>query len=163
MMVRYLTLAKRIQQELEELERTQEAIHRHWHRARTIVVDQDAYLNSVALNLHSLYSGLERIFELIANEFDGGIVSGENWHAALLRQMSLELPGSRPAVLQPSTATALDEYRKFRHIVRNVYATNLDPQRMAERVAALSPLWAQLRSELDTFIHYLNSLSQADE
>ena len=36
-------------------------------------IDQDAYLNSVALNLHSFYSGLERIFELIAQELDGGV------------------------------------------------------------------------------------------
>ena len=26
------------------------------------VPDQDAYINSVALNLHSFYSGLERLF-----------------------------------------------------------------------------------------------------
>lgn len=28
--------------------------------------DQDIYLDSVALNLHGFYSGLERLFELVA-------------------------------------------------------------------------------------------------
>jgi len=69
----------------------------------------------VALNLHSFYSALERVFELIALELDGGALGGENWHTELLRQMSTDVPGVRPPVLQPDTAAGLDEYRKFRH------------------------------------------------
>jgi len=63
---RYQVLSRRIEPELEELERTQAAARRHWQTARATAIDQDAYLNSVALNLHSFYAGLERIFELIA-------------------------------------------------------------------------------------------------
>jgi hypothetical protein len=98
---RYQVLSRRIELELEELERTQAAAQRHWQTARTTTIDQDAYLNSVALNLHSFYSGLERIFELIAQELDGGVVGGDAWHTELLRQMALDVPDVRYLLNNP--------------------------------------------------------------
>ena len=159
MIARYRVLSRRIQLELEELERTQAAIQRHWLTARKTATDHDAYLNSVALNLHSFYSALERIFELIAQELDGGVLGGDAWHTELLRQMSLDLPDVRPAVLHPDTAARLDEYRKFRHRIRNIYATNLDPDRMAPLVSGLPPLWEAVRRELDVFSAFLADLA----
>src|SRR3990172_1326244 len=136
-MVRYQTLMQRIQMEIEEIEQTQAAIQRHWQSAQTALSDQDAYLNSVALNLHSWYTGLERIFELIAIELDGGTLGGEAWHTELLRQMTLDLADTRPPVIRKETAERLDEYRKFRHRIRNIYASSLDPARMQPLVTEL--------------------------
>ena len=161
MMARYRTLAQRIQMEIDEIERTETAILRHWQTARTASVDQDAYLNSVALNLHSWYSGIERVLELIAVEIDGGTLGGEAWHAELLRQMTLDLPEARPPVIQKNTAARLDEYRKFRHRIRNIYATSLEPARMQPLVAGLSELWLQVRQDLITFSEFLNVLTDA--
>jgi hypothetical protein len=163
LIARYWLLARRIQLELEELERTQAAIQKHWQTARKIAVDQDAYLNSVALNLHSFYSALERVFELIALELDGGALGGDSWHTELLRQMSLDVPGVRPPVLQSGTAAQLDEYRKFRHRIRNIYATNLDPERVAPLVIGIPALWQAVREELDAFAAFLADLSSADD
>ena len=53
MIVRYQALAQRIRLELDELDRVTGAMQRHWRGARTVPADQDAYLNSVALNLHN--------------------------------------------------------------------------------------------------------------
>ena len=78
MIARYQTLARRIRLDTEDLERTQAAAMKHWQGFRTSPVDRDAYLNSVAFNLHSLYSGLERVFELVAIELDGGPLGREN-------------------------------------------------------------------------------------
>ena len=162
MIARYRVLARRIQLELEEIERTQAAIQRHWQTARKTAIDQDAYLNSVALNLHGFYSALERIFELIALELDGGALGGDAWHTELLRQESLDLPDVRPAVLQSDTAARLDEYRKFRHRIRNIYATNLDPDRIAPLVSGLPPLWEAVRRELTEFAAFLADLAGSD-
>ena len=156
---RYQVLARRIQLEVEEIEHTQATIQRHWQIALRTTPDQDAYLNSVALNLHSLYSGLERVFELIAVELDGGVLGGEAWHTGLLRQMALDVPDVRPAVLQTDTAMRLDEYRKFRHRIRNIYATNLDPERMKHLVLGLPALWRHVRQDLDRFVDFLKQLT----
>jgi hypothetical protein len=163
MIARYRSLAERLRSELEEIGQTQAAVQRHWHRFRSSAADQDAYLNSVAFNLHSLYCGLERMFELIAIELDGGTLGGERWHSELLNQMALDLPQVRPPVLTKAVVTHLDEYRKFRHLVRNVYATNLDPDRMEALVASLPAIWNQVCQDLSTFIQFLEQLAHADE
>jgi len=163
MIPHYLVLEERIRQEQQELDRTQAAACRHWATALSVAVDQDAYINSVALNLHSWYSGLERIFELIAAELDGGALGGADWHTELLRQMTLNLGKVRPAVLQTQTAQRLDEYRKFRHRIRNIYATNIDPKRLQSLMNELPDLWTQIQIELIAFREFLKQLSHADE
>lgn len=77
---RLLALARRIREELIELEpliqRTQEA----WRRSQRS--SDDFYLDSVALSLHGFYVGLERLFALVT---------------AILTGLSLEEPtGTRP-------------------------------------------------------------------
>jgi hypothetical protein len=163
MIPRYRLLQQRIRQELTDLDRTHAAVQRHWQTAQTAVVDEDAYLNSVALNLHSFYSGLERIFELIADELDGNRLGGADWHTELLRQMTLDLGSVRPPVLTPKAAQELDELRRFRHVVRNIYAANLIPNRIRPLVEELPAIWMDLRGQLETFNAYLDDLSRADE
>ncbi|MFN8455256.1 MAG: antitoxin [Anaerolineae bacterium] len=161
-MVRRQALAQRIRLEVDELERTVSAVLRHWQRAQSSAEDQDAFLNSVALNLHSFYNGLERVMELLAVEMDGGTLGGESWHTELLRQMTLDLPSVRPAVLSTETAEWLDEYRKFRHRVRNIYATHLSPDRMEYLVESLPAAWQRVRAEILTFADFLNRLENND-
>ena len=112
-------LAARIRDELAEIEQVQWRIEAGWQRVQRS--GDDYYLDGVALNLHGFYSGLERIFELIATRVDDTKPTGENWHQALLVQMTTEIPGVRPAVISESSHSQLDEYRGFRHVVRNVY------------------------------------------
>lgn len=163
MIGRYQALAQRVRREEQELERVVEIIERHWDRARTVPSDQEAYFNSVALNLHTFYSGLERIFELVAVELDGTRLGGERWHIELLKQMTLDLPNVRPPVLSVETATRLDEYRKFRHLIRNIYTTSLIPAEMEKLVSLLPSLWQQVQQELHSFVGFLDELSRADE
>ena len=77
-------------------------------------------------------------------------------------QMTLDLPGLRPPIISPVVSQALDEYRRFWHVVRNVYADSLDPLRVGELVERLAPLWAQLRNELSAFADFLEGVSRAD-
>lgn len=163
MISRYQLLQSRILAELAELERTQAAVQRHWQAVVRAAADQDAYLNSVAFNLHSFYSGLERIFDLIAVQIDGGRLEGRDWHTELLRQMTLDLPGVRPPVLDRRSAEQLDELRSFRHLVRNIYAANLVPHRMQPIVETLPDLWIEVRRQIEAFAAYLHTLSHADE
>lgn len=56
------------------------------------------------------------------------------------------------------SALALDEFRRFRHLVRNVYIINLAPEKMAGLVSALPTLWSTLRAELMAFADFLEAL-----
>ena len=45
-----------------------------------------------------------------------------------------EVAELRPAVIDRESALTLDEFRRFRHLVRNVYAMNLSPAGQGGRV-----------------------------
>lgn len=150
---RLYQLAARIRSELTEIERVLERIEEGWQRSKTSA--DDYYLDGVALNLHGFYSGLERIFELIVTVIDGSKPTGENWHQLLLRQMTVELFGVRPAVISQSTYDQLDEYRGFRHIVRNVYTFKFDPIKIERLVRKAPALFSQSRAELLAFADFL--------
>jgi hypothetical protein len=156
---RYQTLARRIRQELDDLERTQAAVVRHWQGFKETARDHDAFLNSVAFNLQGFYSGLERVFELIAVELDGGTLGGASWHTELLHQMSLDLSDVRPPVIHVDTVENLDKYRRFRHLVRNVYASVLDPAQVQPLVEGLPQCWNYARRALETFAGFLETVA----
>jgi len=159
----YQLVAQRLQDELVDLERAVRRAERAWQAASQNQADQDMFIDSAALNLHSFYAGLERLFEYTANQLDGGLPKGEAWHRELLRQMTMDLPNVRPPVMSAKTAESLDEYRRFRHVVRNVYAEHLDPERVGDLVEKLSTVWEQLKKELLAFAEFLEGISRAED
>jgi hypothetical protein len=146
-------VANRIRLELAELEEVVRRVEEGWKRAEGS--GDDYYLDGVALNLHGLYSGLERIFEVIALNVDGRKPEGENWHQELLRQMSTEILEMRPAVISESCYEALNEYRGFRHVVRNIYTYIFDRVKMRKLVEKTPGLFNQVRAELLAFADFL--------
>jgi len=152
-------LARRIRGELADLDRAVTRVGLAWAKVQSAGPDADLYLDSVALSLHGFYSGLERLFELIARHLGGDLPSGPSWHEQLLALMTGEVEGRRPAVVSMSSARRLDEYRRFRHLVRNVYATNLLPDRVSGLVNGLPAAWTQVRTELSVFADFLDTVS----
>ena len=146
-------VANRIRSELGELEEVVRRVEEGWKRAERS--GDDYYLDGVALNLHGLYSGLERIFEVIALNVDGRKPEGENWHQELLRQMSTEIVEMRPAVISESSDGALNEYRGFRHVVRNIYTYTFNRVKMRKLVEEAPGLFNQVRAELLAFADFL--------
>ena len=61
----YQNLIDRIRSEVLDLEEIIERAGLGWLSVQEAAIDQYAYVDSVALNLHGFYSGLERLFELI--------------------------------------------------------------------------------------------------
>ncbi len=151
-------LIGRIQEELKDLELVVNRAERLMDKARK--TGDDDYLGSVALDLHGFYSGAERILQMIATEIDGAVPKGAEWHRELLIQMSAEVPGVRPAIITRNTRYCLDDYRGFRHIVRNVYAFNLRPSRLQELVAGVRGCYDSLQRDLVDFTDFLIQLAQ---
>ncbi len=157
----FLPLVGRIQQSLEDLD----AIV---YRADTLIDKyqtslDDGYLDGVALNLHTFYSAIERIFEDIARTVEAGVPSGPDWHRDLLIQMSAEIAGTRPPVISRETRLILDEFRGFRHVVRNIYAFNLNPDRVLELTRKAPACLSSLRNDLHIFIDFIIRLNKVPD
>lgn len=151
-------LAARIDTELSELKLVVDRTMQAWDKATK--QDDDFYLDSVALNLHAFYSGLERIFEKLASTLDRAVPSAANWHQELLTQMQTEIPSIRPAVISAQLKESLEEYRGFRHVVRNVYTYHLKPEKLKMLVGNLEGTFMLASEELTVFGEYLKRLDE---
>jgi len=102
--------------------------------------------------MQSYYTGAERIFYEIAKEIDGDVPTGADWHKQLLEQLSVEIPTVRQAVLSEVTLVDLDEFRRFRHVVRSNYAHNLNPDLVIQLSEKLASCSQNLRQDIQVFM-----------
>jgi len=151
-------LSERIRGELMEMDRIVQRALRSWPKAQKGLRGQEAYIDSVALNLQAFYAGIERLFERIARQVDHTLPMGETWHRDLLKQMGKEIPGIRPAVIDNESIFDLDDFRRFRHLVQNIYTFNLVPEKMMNLIQKIPELWARLQAELFAFSEFLDVL-----
>jgi len=148
---------ERIQDELYQIDTIVSPAQRDWYEF--IRRGDEAYLKAIAYDLHGFYTGLERIFKSVANTIDDRIPSGENWHKELLKQMTMEIEGIRPALLSNEARDLLDEFMRFRHRVRNIYSFNLLPERVKNLVERLPAAHEKAKGDLFAFVHFLKQIS----
>jgi hypothetical protein len=152
----YSALAGRIRESLSEIRNVVKRVDDYIRKAQTI--DDQAYWDATALNLHGFYSGIERIFEDIARTVDASVPLGPEWHVDLLIQMGSDMKDIRPPVISRETRLCLDEFRGFRHVVRNVYTFNLRPSRIKDLATDLPECFSSVMQELMAFASFLDSL-----
>lgn len=150
---KFLTLNSHIREELLEIQGSIQRAKKAWSLA--LNEDDSLYLDSVALNLHDFYNGLERIFERIAENIDEIKPEGLNWHQEILRQMAMEIPKVRPAVISQDLREELDKYRAFRHIVRNIYAHNFRIDKIKDLMGNIDKVLNKLEENLQIFCEFL--------
>lgn len=139
-------LAAEIEHELEHLEQLREEL-------AAAPRDDDTFtLRARGSMLHDFYSGIERVFIRIAEELNGGVPQGEQWHRQLVTDMSLEIPEVRPAVIEPELARELGDYLRFRHVFRNVYGSLLEAGRMRPLDERLPAVLATFRTQVRAFL-----------
>lgn len=160
MNARFRALAGRIRVAMEDLERVVSRTEQLAAKAQQ--TGDDGYWDGVALNLHGFYAGTEHVLEDIARTVDESVPNGAGWHQDLLQQMSAEVLTVRPPVLSRVTRNSLDEYRGFRHVVRNVYTFNLNPTRLAVLSARLRPCLEMTTSDLSAFAAFLERLAESE-
>jgi hypothetical protein len=142
-------LIQRIEEEMDQIRRSKRLAEKRWKKALT---DSD-YLGSVALDLLNFYQGIERTFEVIAKGIDGKIPKNGEWHRKLLDQMTSEIKTIRPAILSAETRALLDEYRKFRHLVRTIYSFQLNGEKIKGLVVNLPKALKGFQRDLTDFIN----------
>ncbi|PSB21360.1 hypothetical protein C7B61_02270 [filamentous cyanobacterium CCP1] len=108
--------------------------------------------------LHNLYTAFENICLNVARAFENQIDDRSQWHAVLLKRMTLDVEGLRPHLFSLEAYFCLDELRRFRHVFRNAYTISLDPQRTTLVVAQAQRLKELYKLELDEFKAFLDSL-----
>lgn len=117
-------------------------------------------LRAVGSVLHDFYTGVEKIWELIARTVDGTVPSGDEWHKELLTQMNVEVPGLRPAVIDKRLRDLLGEYLRFRHVFRNIYGFELDWGKMQELVEKLPGAVETLQISVRGFVGSLKDIAE---
>lgn len=153
----YVALATRMRAELGDLERA--LLRAAAAREKALTTGDDLYWDSAALSLQSFYSGVERILVDVARTVEGSVPRGGEWHAALLTQLAAPIPNVRPPVLH-TARPCLEDYRDFRHVVRNIYGFEIRPARLRELVEALPACHQALTTDLTRFADFLDSIAR---
>jgi len=154
-----LRLSAEIQEELVLLQQIQEQANSAQARFNATPPD-GLELRGVAAILQDFYNGAENVFKRIAGELNGGLPSGANWHVQLLRDMTLDLPGLRPAVIRQTTANQLKEYLDFRHVFRHAYGFPLQWEPIKGLLARFAAAYEPFVADVQQFIHFLQAMSQ---
>jgi len=113
--------------------------------------ETDAGIDSMAYQLHNLYSAYEQLFEIVAHSFENRI-QGERYHADLLRRMRLEIEGIRPALISDEAFLLLDELRRFRHFFRHAYTAKLNPKKLEELVTMTHQFREVFQRDMEVFL-----------
>jgi hypothetical protein len=160
---RFTRLAASVREERDRLARVVQETAGALKRLSSSRVPSTLELRGLGDVLHDFYTGAERIFAKIAPELNGGVPAGLSWHHELLGNMTLELPGIRPAVIRRETARALEEFLRFRHLFRNVYGFELEWPRLRALARRVPKAWRLLRADVKRFLSFLDATARAEE
>ena len=95
----------------------------------TVPVSQIVALAQI---VHNLYNGVEDILEDIAKITDNFDPRSESSHSDLVNLMATKT-SLRPAVLSPELYSIMDDFRKFRHVVRHNCGDLLIAKKVVEK------------------------------
>lgn len=90
------------------------------------------HLEACAYELARFYTVFERMLENICEAFENHFERDGDWHEKILTRLSLDLPGSRPALIPESAVGDLRELKRFRHLVSHAYNSSLRQDRLRE-------------------------------
>ena len=148
-------LIARIADERAKIERTVGKIKVGLQKLKTAPAENVEDLTALlALRIADFYSGLESIFNRIAQHIDMNVPTGEKSHKSLLQQMA-EVRPMRSPIISEQTLVDLDRILKFRHRFRHIYAFELKQNKVKNNAKRISEVYDNLSTELDVFIAWL--------
>ena len=95
------------------------------------------------------------MFVRIAEELNGGVPQGDRWRRRLVTDMSLEIPGVRPAAIDAALADALGEFLRLRLDFRNAYGFVQEGKRMRPLEERLPVVLEMFRTRIRVFLTWL--------
>ena len=108
-------------------------------------------IDSMAYQIHNLYSAFEQLFETVVHFFENRIEE-QRYHVDLLRRMRLEIEGIRPVLVSDEAYILLDELRRFRHFFRHAYTADLKPENLVDLLSKAERLRPVHRRDVVEFL-----------
>ena len=108
-------------------------------------------IDSMAYQIHNLYSAFEQLFETVVHFFENRIEE-QRYHVDLLRRMRLEIEGMRPVLVSDEAYILLDELRRFRHFFRHAYTAELKPENLVDLLTKAERLRPVHRRDVAEFL-----------
>ena len=117
-------------------------------------------LSGIALHLHDFYNGVENLFRRVALGLGEGLPTGSDWHSRLLKNMALPIPQVRPRVIAEETQRELEEFVRFRHLVRHTYGHDLKWGEVRDRLNSLGSAYAHFVENVEEFLSFLEAMAE---
>ena len=131
-------------------------------RAGVVAPPTPKDLAYLAYLLHGIYTGWESAMRRIATSFENRLDPAQ-WHAQLLRRMTLDLPGIRPRVIDATARGHLEKLRSFRHFFRHNYGVPLRWPEIELVLAAYDAGASEMDVCLDRFLSEVESIADSAE
>jgi hypothetical protein len=112
--------------------------------------------------LHSIYTGWESAMRRIATVFENRLDPGQ-WHVQLIRRMTLDIPGVRPAVLDAASEEHLATMRSFRHFFRHNYGVPLRWRKMEPVLESYDAVRPSVERSFRRFLAEIEKLADLSE
>jgi hypothetical protein len=108
-------------------------------------------LEACAFQLVRFYNVVEQMGLRIAKAFENHIDDDRGWHTGLIRRLTLDIPGVRPAFFPEPLAPDLLELRGFRHVVVHAYELMLRREKLLPVLEAAERVAGRLTSLCEAF------------
>jgi hypothetical protein len=140
---------RELENEINNLER----LNGEMSRLLNIINDTPDFIETRAAGsiVHDFYCAVERIFERISVQIDGGLPAGEDWHTELLTRMAKPGGGRLNNVISEPLMKKLKEFLRFRHLFRHIYGFELKWERFRSLAESMSEILNELKTELQKF------------
>lgn len=81
-------------------------------------------------------------------------------HSVLLKNMTKEIKGVRPSIISRETCEMIDDYRKFRHLARNIYTFNIVPEKVLTLAKPLNKAFKSFEGDIKGFVRFMLKVTE---
>jgi len=117
----------------------------------------DFIIESTGYWIHNLYCAYEDLFVITSSFWENNINFDGASHKQLLKMMTIEIEGIRPAMLGEESFKYLDELRGFRHVFRHAYSYGLDDERVIFLLKRILKQKENIFKDINNFIQIIKT------
>lgn len=143
-------LYEKIEFEITQIEHLLET-HKLLLNLCKIKVPDSTEIAAIGSILHSFYNGIERIFLLIAKDYDNTTPKGDKWHRDLIKLMN-SANSERDQIITDETTEIILNYLGFRHFFRHSYDFNIEWDLIKDNFLNIENNWNLIKNDILKFI-----------